>query len=71
MSGLCVCPTDAGELRGRLEAASERHLSQAQRLAELQSGGQRLSRAYAQAVSTLTESLLRLEQRVAQVDAAK
>ena len=60
----------AGELRGRLEAVSERHLSQAQRLTELQAAGQRLAHAYAQAVATLGESLLQLEERVARVETA-
>ncbi|KAF0300708.1 Dynactin subunit 3 [Amphibalanus amphitrite] len=60
----------AGELRGRLEAVSERHLSQAQRLTELQAAGQRLAHAYAQAVATLGVSLLQLEERVARVEAA-
>ena len=64
-----VSAAGAGDLRTRLEAASERHLSQTRRLAELQAGGQWLAQAYSRAVATLTEGLLRAERRVAQAGA--
>ena len=63
------CAAGAGDLRGRLETVSERHVAQARRLAELQEAGRRLATAYGRAVATLSESLLQMEERVARAEA--
>ncbi|XP_037083517.1 uncharacterized protein LOC119103924 isoform X2 [Pollicipes pollicipes] len=60
----------AGDLRQRLQAVSECHLAQTERLARLQARSQQLACAYSQVVSTLAGTLVQLEHQVSRAELA-